>query len=222
MKLGLIWVFFGKLSGKFIYNFERKNYIQGDRKMKKIYVFAVAGILLGLIPAIAAADPIIEDDDVESEWEEASEEQVYEQETLNAENGLIDSNSIKRKAKLRLWGKAPIHEDCPKKYVKIRGVWGLSGDNESDGYFGARIVRRGRFAIFKGLYNKTGNESSGKVFGIMKKGYFNGRVVNPDGESCKITGLYHVDKEEDLLKMRWMTPLSSGWAIGKIIHPEEG
>jgi hypothetical protein len=218
--LGLIWVFFGKLSGKFIYNFERENYIQGDRKMKKIYVFAVAGILLGLIPALAAADPIIEDD--EEVWEEASEEQECEQEAIKEENKLSDSTSIKSKAKLRLWGKAPINEECPKKYVKIRGVWGLSDDNESDGYFGAKIVRRGRFGVFKGLYNKTDNESYGKVFGIMKKGYFNGRVVNPAGESCKIIGLYHVDKEEDLLKMRWMTRLNSGWAVGKIIHPEEG
>ena len=55
----------------------------------------------------------------------------------------------------------------------------------------------------------------------MKKGYFNGRVVSPSGESCKISGLYHVDNENETLKMRWMTPLSSGWAVGKIILPEE-
>ncbi len=188
--------------------------------MKKIYVFVVAGILLGLIPAIAAADPISEADENEAVWEEVSEELEYEKETLNADNRLIDSAKIKSKARLRLWGKAPINEECPKKYVKIRGVWGLSGDNESDGYFGARIERHGRFGVLKGLYNKTDNETFGKVFGIMKNGYFNGRVVSPSGESCKITGLYHVDKENNILKMRWMTRLNSGWAIGKIIHPE--
>ena len=189
--------------------------------MRKIYVFAVAGILLSLMPAVATADTIIESDDDEAVWEDASEQQDYKQETLNADKGLIDSAEIKDKARLRLWGKSPIQEECPKKYVKIRGVWGLSGDNESDGYFGARIVRRGRFGVLKGLYNKTDNESFGKVFGIMKKGYFNGRVVNPAGESCKITGLYHVDQEEKILKMRWMTPLNSGWAVGKIILEEE-
>jgi hypothetical protein len=186
--------------------------------MRKIYVFAVAGILLGLIPAMAAADPIDEDDAV---WEEADEEQEYEQDTLNAEDKTIESASIKSKAKLRLWGKAPINEECPKRYAKIRGIWGVSGDNESDGYFGGRIVRHGRFAVLKSLYNKSDNESFGKVFGIMKKGYFNGRVVNPNGQSCKIVGLYHVDKENETLKMRWMTPLGSGWAVGKIILPEE-
>jgi hypothetical protein len=187
--------------------------------MKKIYVFAVAGILLGMIPAIAAAETIEDDETV---LEEAGEEQTYEQETLNQENKLSESASIKKKARLRLWGKAPVNEECPKKYVKIRGVWGLSDDNESDGYFGAKIERRGRFAVFKGLYNKTDNESQGKVFGIMKKSYFNGRVVSPSGESCKIIGLYHVDKEEELLKMRWMTRHNTGWAVGKIILPEEG
>jgi hypothetical protein len=187
--------------------------------MKKIYVFAVAGILLGLIPAIAAAEPIEDDATV---WEEASDEQEYEQEILKEKNKLSESSSIKRKAKVRLWGKAPINEECPKKYAKIRGFWGLSGDNESDGYFGAKIERHGRFGVFKGLYNKSDNESKGKVFGIMKKGYFNGRVVSPSGESCKIIGLYHVDKENNMLKMRWMTRLNSGWAVGKIILPEEG
>lgn len=188
--------------------------------MKKIYVIAVVGILLALLP-VAAAEPVIEEDDDEAVWEEAGDEQSYQQETLNADEGLVDSAKTKNKEKLRLWGKASIQDKCPKKYVKIRGTWGISGENESDGYFGARIARRGRFAIFKGLYNKTDNETYGKVFGIMKKGYFNGRVVNPAGESCKITGLYHVDKENNILKMRWMTPHSGGWAVGKIILPGE-
>ena len=188
--------------------------------MKKIYVIAVAGILLALLPVAAAADPIIEEDD-EAVWEEADDEQSYKQDTLNADGGLVDSAKLKKRAKLRLWGKEPIQDKCPNKYIKIRGVWGLSGDNESDGYFGARIARRGRFAVFKGLYNKTDNETYGKVFGVMKKGYFNGRVVNPAGESCKITGLYHVDKENNILKMRWLTPHSGGWAVGKMILPEE-
>lgn len=189
--------------------------------MKKIYIFAVVGILLGLIPAMAAADSIYEVDEEEAIWEDASEEQDYKQKTLKAENGNTHRVEIKEKARLRLWGDPPIQDECQKKYVKIRGIWGLSGDNESDGYFGGRIVRRGRFAVLKGLYNKTDNESFGKVFGIMKKGYFNGRVVNPEGESCKITGLYHVDKENEILKMRWMTPRLNGWAVGKIILSEE-
>ena len=187
--------------------------------MKKIYVFAIAGLLLALIPAIAAADPVIDTDD-EADWKEANEEQEYKQKNSYVNTEFIENGEIKKKAKLRLWGKAPIKNECHKKYVKVRGVWGLAGDNESDGYFGARIERRGRVGVFKGLYNKTDNESFGKVFGIMKAGYFNGRVVNPAGESCKITGLYKIDKEENTLKMRWMTLHSGGWAVGKIILPE--
>ena len=115
----------------------------------------------------------------------------------------------------------PKKDTMPKKYVKLRGIWGFTGDNESDGYFGGQLSRRGRFTVFKGLYNKTDNESYGKVFGIMKRGYFNGRVVTPDGKSCKITGLYKINRENKTFKMRWMTPHSTGWAIAKIIPAEK-
>jgi hypothetical protein len=55
----------------------------------------------------------------------------------------------------------------------------------------------------------------------MKRGYFNGRVVNPDGVSIKITGLYKINRETKTFKMHWMVPHCSGWAVAKIIPAEE-
>ena len=191
--------------------------------MKKIFgMLAVAGILLVMIPASAMADPAIEVDEDSAILEEAGNVKKYKDKygPLNtADTELIGEERIRNKNLIRQ--KVNHNEISPacnqKKSVKLRGVWGLAGDNESDGYFGGRIIKHGRFAVFKGLYNKTDNESYGKVFGIMKKGYFNGRVVNPEGESCKITGLYKINRENMTFKMRWMTLRSSGWAIAKII-----
>ena len=110
---------------------------------------------------------------------------------------------------------APSSEAPEKKFAKIRGIWGFAGDNESDGYFGGRLIKNRRVLVFRGVYNKTGNESYGKIIGIMKRGYFNGRLVTPDGEKCKITGLYKIDRENKTLKMRWMTPHQMGWALAR-------
>jgi hypothetical protein len=55
----------------------------------------------------------------------------------------------------------------------------------------------------------------------MKKGYFNGRVITPEGEKCHITGLYKFDRENNTIKMKWMTPHNSGWAGAKIVLNEE-
>jgi hypothetical protein len=112
--------------------------------------------------------------------------------------------------------------DVPKKnFAKVRGIWGFAGDNESDGYFGGQLIKNRRVVIFRGVYNTTDNESYGKVVGIMKRGYFNGRLVTPDGEKCRITGLYKIDKENKTLKLRWMTPQKMGWAVAKIILPDQ-
>ena len=177
----------------------------------------MASILLVMIPATAMAEPVEVDEDSAISIEAGNVEE-YEDESkpLNtADNGLINSARIKNKKLDR--PKLCAYDKPDKKYVKLRGVWGLTGDNESDGYFGGRIFKRGRIAVLKGLYNKTDNESTGKVFGIMKKGYFNGRVENTEGKSCKITGLYKIDRENMTFKMHWLTPRNSGWAIARII-----
>ena len=99
--------------------------------------------------------------------------------------------------------------------VRIKGVWGYMDDREPDGYFGGKITRKGRFAVFHGLYNETGSEERMHIVGIMKKGYFNGRITTDDG-SYRVTGLYRIDMEKHIVKLKWMTARKQGWAIGRI------
>ncbi len=193
--------------------------------MKKIVgMLVVAGIVFGLMPVAAMADSILDLDEDAAISEEAGVKGYKNKYgTLIADDeDSSGQEKIKNLARNRFWnGNGPKQDIASKDYAKVRGIWGLAGDNESDGYFGGKIVRRGRVAVFKGLYNKTDNETFGKVVGIFKRGYFLGKVVNPEGESCRITGLYKVDKEEKIFKIRWMTPHLSGWAAGKIIPVED-
>jgi len=101
------------------------------------------------------------------------------------------------------------------KGLKVIGRWSHGKDEDSDGYFAARITQRGRVGLLKGVYNLTGEEEKTRIVGIMKKGYFNGRIITDDGE-VKLIGFYRVDKEQHLLKMQWMTPGHAGWAVGRL------
>jgi hypothetical protein len=109
-------------------------------------------------------------------------------------------------------------DEEPPGYVLFRGKWGYSDDNESDGYLEGKIIRRERGYVLKGRFNFIGNESEGTIQGIMKRGYFNGRVTL--GGKSRITGLYKVDMEKHILKFRWMTPSETGWAVAKITIPD--
>lgn len=170
--------------------------------MKKIYgILAAAGILLAMIPVSAATYPGNDfGQDIVVQEKEGFQQQIRQQPRTPMGASTADASQ---------------------KYVKVRGIWGYAGDNESDGYFGGRITRKGRFGVFRGLYNVTGNESKGKIVGIMKRGYFNGRLTTPNGSKCHITGLYKIDKENHLLKLRWMTPHKSGWAVARITVPDQ-
>ena len=112
-----------------------------------------------------------------------------------------------------------------KQHVKIRGMWGEGKDNESDGYWGGRLtVRRGpnggRVGVIIGVYNKTDSDEMIRFVGILKKGYFNGKIIDENGSSIKITGLYTLDRENKLLKMQWMVPHHGGWAVARLSAPE--
>ena len=170
--------------------------------MKKIYgILAAAGILLAMIPVSAATYPGND-----------SSQDIVVQETEGFQQ------QIRQQSRTPMGASTA---DVSQKYVKVRGIWGNAGDNESDGYFGGRIIRKDRFGVFRGLYNVTGNESKGKIVGIMKRGYFNGRLTTSNGSKCHITGLYKIDKENHLLKLRWMTPHKSGWAVARITVPDQ-
>lgn len=101
--------------------------------------------------------------------------------------------------------------------VKIMGVWGYDGSNETQGYLSGVAVKRERGWVFKAQWNTTDNSSTGKVIGIFKKGFFNGKLTTSEGKVMRITGLYKVDREEKTYKLKWMTAENSGWSIGKII-----
>ena len=97
--------------------------------------------------------------------------------------------------------------------ARFRGIWGDLGDNETKGYTRGIIGRRGRVGFLKGVYNTTdGNGSFGRVYGILKHGYFNGKVITPEGNKIPITGFYRVNREKHVLHLQWMTPNRVGWA----------
>ena len=86
--------------------------------------------------------------------------------------------------------------------------------------FWRRITLRNRVGVFNRLYNMTGNESKTRIVGIMRHGYFNGKIITDDGDKCPVTGLYKINRENQLFKLRWMTPHGTGWAVARIILPE--
>ena len=99
--------------------------------------------------------------------------------------------------------------------VKFRGIWGYAGDNETQGYVGGFLGRRGRVGFLKGIWNTTDDSKRGGVAGILKRGFFNGKIVTEDGAS-RITGLYKINKEKQTLYLRWMTANNVGWAYCRI------
>lgn len=103
----------------------------------------------------------------------------------------------------------PSSDKAPK--VKFRGIWGYAGDNETQGYVGGFLGRRERVGFLKGVWNTTDGSAKGGVAGILKRGFFNGKIVTEDG-ARRITGLYKIDREKQVLHLRWMTAYKVGWA----------
>jgi len=173
------------------------------KTMKKTYIILLlVAALAVLIPTLVFAEEAIDDDYSDDEYIESVDENVdefFDEETPDVE----------------------LNECVPEgKYLKVRGKWGNAGDREFDGYFGGRIavitLENGKhIGVFKGLYNKTGEEEKGRIVGIMKKGYFNGKIISDEGDT-KVTGLYKIDRENNLLKMQWMIPYHAGWAVARI------
>jgi len=98
--------------------------------------------------------------------------------------------------------------------VTVRGKWGQGKDREADGFFGGTITRKGRVGVFVGTYNKTDEAERIRIVGILKKGYFNGKIISDEGEQ-RITGLYKIDVDEKTIRLQWMAPGTAGWALGR-------
>ena len=174
------------------------------KNMKKIYMLLLlVAAFAVMISTLVLAEEIIEENNVTDFYDEYSEE--YKIESPLNENLEVAAVS------------SDIHDQ---RCLKVRGKWGFGKDPDFDGYFGGRITIRitksgHRVGIFKGLYNKTDDDEQYAIVGIMKKGYFNGKITTTDGE-CKFTALYTVDRENHLLKMQWMIPRQAGWAMARI------
>jgi len=171
--------------------------------MKKICgILIAAGVLLAMVPIATMAYP-----SVESDQDAIAQDQVALQQNNGVKSQLSDEQQI--------------DINTSSGYVKIHGIWGYAGDNVSDGHFGGRIKKVKNVVHFIGMWNTTCNASKEKIVGVLNRGYFNGNVITPDGSKYRITGLYKVDKEKHLLKLRWMTAGKSGWAVGKIITTDQ-
>jgi hypothetical protein len=101
--------------------------------------------------------------------------------------------------------------------VKFRGIWGYEQLNKTCGYLGGVLVKRERVVVLKGLWNTTDNMTKGKIVGILKRGYFNGRIITQNQTIYRIVGLYRYDSENNLLHLRWMTAQQTGWTHCRII-----
>ena len=96
--------------------------------------------------------------------------------------------------------------------LKFRGIWGNEGSNDTAGYLGGVLVKRERVVVLKGLWNTTDNMTKENIVGILKRGFFNGRIITQNQTKCRIVGLYRYDVENHLLHLRWMTAQQTGWA----------
>jgi hypothetical protein len=170
--------------------------------MKKIYtIVLMIAFLAALIPTLVFAEETVTEN-----------EELYIQSDEN-HNLFEEATSPFSK------------DDLIGRQFTVKGKWGIGVDREYDGYFGGLISIKSTendrlYGVFKGRYNKTGEDSFGEFIGIMKKGYFNGKIISDEGET-KVTGLYKIDRENHLLKLQWMIPFHGGWAIGRISPFEE-
>ncbi len=96
--------------------------------------------------------------------------------------------------------------------ILFEGTWGHSNDSEPRGYVSGFIGKQHKTGFLKGEFVTYDNSTSGKIAGIFKKGYFNGKIIISDAEPKKITGLYVYDVETRTANLQWMTFGSSGWA----------
>ena len=193
---------------------ERSTMINTVIKMRKILgILASAVVLLAVLPAASVAATPRQFKELKNVSEcpgFLAVEQAYEQAPDYGNGQHI--KQIRNQRGLQQSG-----SDHPR--LRFRGAWGFAGDNESDGYITGVITKGRGTAHLYGIWNTIDNESGGKVFGVMRHGYFNGRVTSINGTTYPIAGLYKVDREKHTLKMRWITPRRGGWAAARLGQP---
>lgn len=191
--------------------------------MKKMLAATIVGILLLSMTSVVYADetyeeePDLLDSDQISEYEYQDEDPV-ENDPSNLQNQrrlkyqrMLDQ---KEEEKLQKYGGMGSNVK-PRPRARFKGVWGYIDDEEIQGYFAGVVGRRGRTGFLKGVWNTTDGEIKGRVSGILKHGFFNGKVINEDGEQARITGFYRVNRENQTFHIKWMTPNKVGFAHAK-------
>lgn len=212
-------------------------YCQGDKKMKKIYGILIGAVLLlAMLPASGlAADTNTANGSSGSPLKAIHGNQYI----VSVRNTPQSDNFLSRNAGVTISSDErnldytyteDVLSDGACHRIMIRGVWGHSGDNISDGRFGTVMFKqRGRYGfIFEGLYNCNDNKSTDSIIGNenmgrfkirMNNGFGNGLLITKDGHTAPITVLYKINRENSMIRLRWMTPHSDGWAVGKSIVP---
>ena len=115
----------------------------------------------------------------------------------------------------------PVTEDVKKMRtnfdhgLRILGKWGYIGENETAGYFAAKIKRARRAFVIRGVWNTTDNMERGRIFGVVKRCYFNG-IIRTANKTIPVIGLLRIDRNKHIMRMKWMTPQDYGWAVGKM------
>jgi hypothetical protein len=172
--------------------------------MKKRYgILIMAGLLLAVLSPIALGDPGENGAEVSKDLENNQMMQASEDPNNDYSYGRGNGDTIAFGA-------------CSEKRLVLRGIWGFQGDNSSDGYLGGHLIRYPRFMVFKGLYNTSNNVEKTRLVGMLRNGYFNGRILVNNNTICPITGFFRIDREQRLVKLRWMTPHQTGWAVANI------
>ncbi|RLF36084.1 MAG: hypothetical protein DRN00_03565 [Thermoplasmata archaeon] len=118
-------------------------------------------------------------------------------------------------AGLLLLASIPLAASIPKRDIRVgfKGIWKEDGEK---GKFKGIIIHKGKINIMKGVWESINGTGRGKIVGIMKRGYFIGRICE-DGNKEPIVGLYKVNRDKKVIKMKWMTPTKEGIAIAKIM-----
>ena len=172
--------------------------------MKKRYkILIVAGLLFAILSPTTLGDP-------EQNLEEAGMNFETEQSGQTSVNPATDSDYN------QVNGYGLSVGDGSQKKLVLRGTWGFQGDNSSDGTVAGHLIRRPRFMVFHGFFDTISTQEKTRIVGIIKNGYFNGKIFYGNDTVCPITGLLKINREQRLVKLRWMTPHQTGWAVANI------
>ena len=172
--------------------------------MKKQYeILIVAGLLIAILSPTTIGAP--EEDLGEDVLNLETEQDVQTGEDLGADSGNDQDDGYGISA-----------GDCPQKRLVFHGIWGFQDDNSSDGSVAGRLIKRWRFMVFYGFCNSTGTQERARLVGIIRNGYFNGKIFRDNDTTWPITGLLTINREQRLVKLRWMTPYQTGWAVAKM------